>query len=384
MRVLFTSTPGWGHVNPMLPLARAFADRGDEVLWATPPAAVGRLEAAGFAVRPAGLDAPDSFAAILARSPHIAALPAAERPDHVFPILFGAGRAEPMLRDLQPVVDAWSPALVVHEAGEFAGAIAASARGIPHVTHGFGALTPEVRVARAGEDVARLWSAAGLEPRPYGGSYDHLYLDIYPPSLKSQERPHVPRTLHLQPVGAAAAAEQELPPLVTEESDRPLVYVTFGTVFNDVEPLRAVVEGARAADVRLLVTVGPDADPSALGAQPTHVHVERYVPQDQVLERCSAVVSHAGSGTFLAAAAAGLPQLCLPQGADQFLNAAACTRSGAGLSLPSPATAEQVRTALERLLAEPAFTAAAQRLAQDVAAMPTAQEAADRLAHDFA
>jgi UDP:flavonoid glycosyltransferase YjiC (YdhE family) len=366
----------------MLPLARAFVARGDDVLWAVPSSAAGRLEAAGFAVRVAGVDAADTVTADVRASPEIGALPPAERPDHVFPRIFGARRAAPMLRDLQPRVDTWAPSLVVRDAAEFAAPVAAARRGIPHVTHAFGALLPEVRVARAGEDVAPLWASAGLEPRPYGGSYDHLYLDIYPPSLQPQERPHVPRTLHLRPVGAAAAAERELPPLVTEVSERPLVYVTFGTVFNDVQPLRAVVEGARGADVRLVVTVGPEADPAALGPQPAHVHVERYLPQDQVLGLCSAVVSHAGSGTFLAAAASGLPQLCVPQGADQFLNAAACARSGAGIALTTPPTADEVRTALERLLAEPAFTAAAARLALDVAAMPTAQDVADRLARD--
>jgi hypothetical protein len=69
--------------------------------------------------------------------------------------------------------------------------IAAAAIGVPHVTHAFGALVPEVRVRRAGEEVARLWAAQGLEPRPYGGLYDHLYLDIYPPSLQPPGGDHV-------------------------------------------------------------------------------------------------------------------------------------------------------------------------------------------------
>jgi hypothetical protein len=74
-------------------------------------------------------------------------------------------------------------------------------------------------------------------------------------------------------------------------------------------------------------------DPAKLGAQPPLVRVERDVLQSQLLARCHAAVSHAGSGTALAAARHGLPQLCLPQGADQFLNAAAIASSGAGLSL---------------------------------------------------
>ncbi len=61
---------------------------------------------------------------------------------------------------------------MVNDAAELAAPIAAAAVGVPHVTHAFGALLPEVRVRRAGEDVAALWRAEGLEPRPYGGVLD--------------------------------------------------------------------------------------------------------------------------------------------------------------------------------------------------------------------
>ena len=270
----------------------------------------------------------------------------------------------------------------MREVAEFAAPIGAALRGIPCVTHAYGALLPEIRVARAGEDLAPLWTAAGLEPPPYGGSYDYAYLDIYPPSMQPQERPHLPSTQHLAPAPVVSAV-QALPELVTEESSRPLAYVTFGTVFNDTTPLRAVVEGARALDVQLLVTVGPEADPSDLGPQPPHVHVTRYIPQQQLLHHCKAVVSHAGSGTFLAAAAAGLPQLRVAQGADQYLNAEACSRSGIGISLPIPVAPTDVTVALERLLSEPAYKTAAFQMGRDIADMPTPDEVADRLSRAY-
>ena len=114
-----------------------------------------------------------------------------------------------------------------------------------------------------------------------------------------------------------------------------------GTVFNSPEPLRVVLAALADLDVRGLVTVGPKADPSMVGSQPAHVRVERYVPQHRVLEHCEMVVSHAGSGTVLATLTLGLPQLCLPQGADQFLNAAAVASAGAGISLmPGEAAAD--------------------------------------------
>ena len=55
MRVLVTSTPGYGHVLPMVPLARALLAAGHEVLWATAADACPRVAAAGFEVAAAGL-----------------------------------------------------------------------------------------------------------------------------------------------------------------------------------------------------------------------------------------------------------------------------------------------------------------------------------------
>ena len=121
----------------------------------------------------------------------------------------------------------------------------------------------------------------------------------------------------------------------------------------------------------MLVTVGPDGDPAALGPVPAHVTVARWVNQADVLPHCAAVVSHGGSGTFLGALGLGLPQLCLPQAADQFRNAAAAVSTGAGLALaPDAATPEAVRDAVRRILLEDAFRSAAAGLADTIRAMP--------------
>ena len=114
---------------------------------------------------------------------------------------------------------------------------------------------------------------------------------------------------------------------------RPLVYATFGTVFNDARLLSMVVNAISSLPVSVVATVGLNNDPAMLGDQPTHVHVAQFVPQDDLLSHCAAVVSHGGSGTFLASLARGLPQLLLPQGADQFLNADAGESAGVAIVL---------------------------------------------------
>ena len=314
--------------------------------------------------------------------PEIQAMPPQERPAYMFPRLFGTVRAAPTLAELLPVADAWSPALVVCDAADFAGPIAAAVHRVPAITHSFGALLLEERVAAASAVVAPLWTAHGLEPRPYGGFYDHLYLDIYPASLQSAVRPHVPATQYLRPETFATGGNEPLPEWVTAVESTPLVYVTFGTVFSNHAALTTIVEALRELDVRVVVTVGPHGDPASLGPQPSNVHIARYIPQSQLLPHCSLVVSHAGSGTFLAAVFAEIPQLCVPQAADQFFNAAACGRSGIGLSLePGSVTVEAVRDAVARLLSDSGFRAAAGRVSREIAAMPSAREVAERL-HD--
>jgi MGT family glycosyltransferase len=150
-----------------------------------------------------------------------------------------------------------------------------------------------------------------------------------------------------------------------------------GTVFNDAAPLRAVLDALAALPVDVLATVGPDGDLGALVERPGNVRVERYVPQTRVLHRCAVVVSHGGSGTVLGALAAGVAQLCLPQGADQFLNAEAVAARGAGLALaPGEVTPVNVTEAVARLLDDPSSRQAAQAVAEEIAAMPSPEEVA--------
>jgi UDP:flavonoid glycosyltransferase YjiC (YdhE family) len=382
--VLVTTVPGWGHVHPMVPLIRAFLERGDDVLVATGPDACGLLEADGMDVTPCGPSQKDGMAEFHARFPEFAGLAPSERPEFMFPRLFGLVHAPPMLADLVPVAETWAPTMIVCDAAEFAGPVVAAAMQVPNVTKSFGALLPAGRVAAAGDAVAPLWIAQGHEPRPYGGMYDHVYVDVYPASLQPPDRPHIRVTQPLRPVSISGAGEAELPPLVTRSRATPLVYVTFGTVFSNAAGLSAVVEAARNLPVRAVVTVGPNGDPTALGPTPSNVHVARFIPQDQLLPHCAAVVSHAGSGTFLAALAAGLPQVCLPQAADQFLNAAACERSGTGLTLdPDTGTPERIADALSRVLSDASFRTAAERVSAEIAAMPSAPEVAELLESRF-
>src|SRR5262249_34318239 len=152
----------------------------------------------------------------------------------------------------------WRPDLLVCDAFEFAGPVVGAVLGVPNVAHSFGPRLPEEFFAAAQEHTAELWEANGLEPRPYGGVYDHLYLDIYPPSLQRGEAAQIKASQSVRPEtfvtggGDAGAAEPDwLPP-----GSDPLLYVTFGTTFSDVGLVKNVVEGVRELPVRVVATTG--------------------------------------------------------------------------------------------------------------------------------
>ena len=149
---------------------------------------------------------------------------------------------------------------------------------------------------------------------------------------------------------------------------RPSVYFTLGTVFNleSGDLFARVLTGLRELPVEVVATVGTGSTRPSSGELPAHIRVERFVPQSEVLPRSSAVVSHGGSGSVLGALAHGLPQVLIPMGADQPLNADALraarararARSGRGdaggrRATPSPRCSRTAPTATRRRRSRP-------------------------------
>jgi UDP:flavonoid glycosyltransferase YjiC (YdhE family) len=146
--------------------------------------------------------------------------------------------------------------------------------------------------------------------------------------------------------------------------------------------LASVVDAIATLPVAVVATVGLNNDPATLGDQPAHVHVTQFVPQEDLLPHCTAVVSHGGSGTFLASLARGLPQLLLPQGADQFLNADAAERAGVAVVLrPPEQEPNRIRDALASILEDGSLRERAAVLAAEIAGMPSPEDVVDRLEH---
>jgi UDP:flavonoid glycosyltransferase YjiC (YdhE family) len=381
MKVLFTCVVGHGHFNPMVPLARALEAAGHRVAFATDPGFCGHVREVGFEAFPAGLDQVDAQARFVAATPGWAEIPPQERMPVQLPGLFAGVRVPRMLADLEPLVASWRPALVIHDTLEFAGAIVAESAGIVHAEHSFGILRPAMIRAVATEILAPMAARRGVHDPGVSGSNGELYLDICPPGIQQPEIVDVAHVQPLRPDGIDGDSEAALPDWMGDLPDRPTVYVTMGTVFNkSADVFATVLEGLREENVTVIVTVGGSGDPALLGPQPDNVHIERYIPQSLLLPHCDLMISHAGSGATVGALAAAVPMLAIPQGADQFLNADAITRLGAGLRLlPSEFTAAAIRDAARELLSDGRFTEVARAEQVAIRQMPAPASVVPRL-----
>ena len=367
MRLLVATIPGAGHVNPVLPLARAAAAAGHEVRWATGPTSLGAITAAGLDCVAVGPDFPELFAALASRTrgrPGDGIPPA--RLTHWFaPRLFGEVATPATVDELLAVAQAFRPDAVLFDSRCYAGALIAAAVGALPVLHAVTRLLPPDVEERVSDAVTPLWRSLGLPTPTLAGVFDGLVLSAYPASLDATDEYTSLDVLRLAP-----ADESPTPPLwLADLTQRPLVYVTLGTVFSgDPETLRALVDGVAATGASVLLTTGHAGDPKAVGELPSYVRVERFVPQDAILPQCAAVVSHAGTGTTLGAWAHGLPHVAVPQGADQFINAEVLVRHRLGAAVwERPVTPQAVTTALSGLLADPVVAANALTVGKEMA-----------------
>jgi UDP:flavonoid glycosyltransferase YjiC (YdhE family) len=280
--------------------------------------------------------------------------------------------AEERAAELTPDAADWQPDIVVHEETELAGAVAALHVGAQHVVHGLGVMAP-LRIWNLFEPAVDEMLRRGSVDARAAEVRDALFLDVCPPAL--QPPPGEQIWHRVQPLrhSAGSPAPGHQVDLVLDDLpyDR-LAHLTLGTVFNDASAvLKTALGGLRRLPVNVLVTTGANVDPAVLGPQPAHVVVEPYVPHSVLLPQCDVVVSQGGAGIMFGSLGHGVPQLVLPQGADQDINAAACVRSGAGLALErTEVTARAVADAVARLLDEPAFSNAAAAVRAQLEATP--------------
>jgi UDP:flavonoid glycosyltransferase YjiC (YdhE family) len=195
-----------------------------------------------------------------------------------------------------------------------------------------------------------------------------------PEALDEPGRPRADNVRYVGPLLEDAGPDAGWRPPGVDDG-RPLVVVGLGTTPMDEGPvLQRILAALGDAPVRVLATLGDHLDPDDLTV-PSNVALSGHVRHAALLPWASAVVSHGGLGTVLAALAHGLPQVCVPLGREQPLNAAAVERVGAGLAVEPTAADDVFERAVLRALGDLELRAGAARMALTIDAQRQAADA---------
>ncbi|MEU5884527.1 activator-dependent family glycosyltransferase [Spirillospora sp. NPDC047279] len=294
---------------------------------------------------------------------------------------------EPMVDDLVTFARTWKPDLVIWDTLTFAGPVAAKASGAAHARLLFGLdhvgrtrrafldeldrLPPELR-----DDPQREWLTWTLER--YGCEFDedtvtgNWTIDPTPAWIR------FPLDLNYIPMRYVPYnGPSTVPEWLYERPKRKRICLTLGLSHREVQggdeiSIADLFEAVDGLDAEVVATFDPSQVKSL--RVPDNVRAVDFVPLNDLLPTCSAIVSHGGSGTFATALRHGVPQLILPSRIwDSTYKAERLEEQGAGMCVQDAAalSPKELRERLVRLLEEPSYARSAAMLRQELIGTPS-------------
>lgn len=380
-RFLMVTPPFPGHVLPLAGVARELEGRGHDVAWVAHESRVGCHIGSGATIFPAG----DEFLAHRDAHPDRKLLRGREAADFYWDHVV-IPMAAAMRGPLHAAVDAFGPDVIVSDQQSVAGGIVALERRLPWVSSASSSLTftplwqqAPMLAEWVRRHIRRMYEMLGIPEMVE----DHLDATSSPDLTLLYATPELLGELGGQEELAFVGPIIDHRPTVEfpwEWLDRhdTNVLVTLGTQAQGVAGrlMRAIVD-AVAGQPYGVVVVPPDDD----DVKPAdNILVRRFVPQLDLLPRMDAVLCHAGHNTTVESLAHGVPLVCAPIRHDQPVIAGLVTRAGAGVRLKtSRAKPPDVTAAIDTVLHDPSYRAAAGRIAESFRAAGGARAAADRI-----
>ncbi|USX55197.1 glycosyltransferase [Lentzea sp. HUAS12] len=369
-RFLFVVPPLTGHVNPTASVGGELLARGHDVAWVGHPATLAPLLPDNARILPAIDD--DLEAEIRAKRERWLALRGMAVLKFFWEeFLIPLGHA--MVPGVADAVRAFQPDVVVADQQALAGPVVAREAGLPWVTSASTSaeLVNPLRTMPKVDAWVRdlLHDFAGGDIR----FSDRLVLVYSSKALVAGEFGD-----EVAFVGPALEHRVERGGFPWEwlvEDEERGVLVSLGTLNGPAGErfLTQALEAVTDLPVRAVVVGEPRP-------APPNVLILPSVPQLALMPHLDAVVTHGGHNTVCEALAHGLPLVVAPIRDDQPTVAAQVVEAGAGVRLTySRARAADIRSALESVLDEPEYAAAAERVRASFSAAGGAAAAADRL-----
>ena len=380
--LFFVAAPATGHVNPALPLVAELTRRGHRVAFATGPAHLAAVSAAGATP----VELPWTLDPTSLSRERFSTTSFVELLDDLL------SKAAPKLDELVDTARAHGTEAICFDAT--VGPLAAA------LSHRLGVPMISLMASMAVNEHLPLAELLPPDFRPDNealvGYATRLHLfsveQGLPAPLLPLVVPEAPLTLVFVPPAFQIAAEtfddtyrfvgQTTAPDTGEwaapADDRPLLLVSLGSAFTDQPDVFRTCAAAFAdTDWRVIMSIGRTPR-AALGELAANIEVAESVPQQAILRHARAFISHAGINSIMEALAFGVPLITLPQVPEQALNARRVAELGLGAQLDSDElTAALVAETVGTISSDPAIRQRLDQMSADILAAGGAVAAAD-------
>ena len=387
MNIVVFNVPTTGHVDPTLPLAAELVSRGHRVSYFLTPEYRPQVEAAG---------------ATFMETPGVAESYFDEVSSRFNPLRLATqllNTSYDLLPELSKQLEELEPAVVLYDSMCPWGKMAARLAGVPAIASMSLLELPPSYLRKSGQIGKVLKLVPRFLPwiRPYRLVVRRLQAK-YPVKIprfptiinwpgdlnisytSTQINPEADKLgakyLFIGPPMPNAASEVEFP-FDELDSERPLIYVSLGTVFNDNPAFfRNCIEAFENSDYQVVMSLGKRLSLEALGTIPANYIVRPYVPQSEVLKRADLFITHGGVNSVHQALYHGVPLLFIPQQMEQALVAARIAELGAGYLIRKPSMSN-LQLTTSRLLGDSSYRLNAAALGADLKAAGGVKRAAD-------
>ena len=394
-KVVFFGVPAHGHVNPTLPVVAALARRGHQILYCNAPSFEQSITRSGGAL----VTYPDSSASeadFASRAVNLAGVSVHLLQETLRLLPF----ALDLLRREQPDVVMFDSlalwgmqATRLHSVLSIGSITTLVQEGVPGIVrwrdypHLIRQALPHLpALQRLRKQLVNAYGTR-IFPRqaifPCTGDMNLVYTSC----AFQPDTPFIDDTFHF--VGPSiletSRAETEFP-WEAFESGRKKIYISLGTVYTgNLRFYRSVIAALAGHSAQVILSIGRQTEARELGVVPDNFIVRPFVPQLKLLQEVDVFVTHGGMNSVNEGLNYGVPLLVVPQQLEQALNGRQVARQGAGVVLADTPPygrigAGALRTAVDRVLTEPAFKMNAERLSRSFREAGGYQRAADVIA----
>ncbi len=164
-----------------------------------------------------------------------------------------------------------------------------------------------------------------------------------------------------------------------KKKERPLVYISMGTVINDRPDFYSkCIDALKGENVDVIISCGRSVDLSSFGALPDNIKVYPYVDQLDILSSADVFITHCGMNSVSESLYMAAPMVLYPQTNEQYAVAARTKEIGAGVMLTDD-SANGIRTAVNEILANSDYANAAIKCSNNFRSCTGAKGAADHI-----